>query len=175
MKKGRLCPSLERLVVLDEALLQERARRLAGAGEHAQESAPLELIAFRLGRKSYALELDEVHRVVARIGPVVEVPLGPGEVETVACIEERPLPVIDLPSRRRGLERSLEALARAPALLVDGSPLPVLVAVEPPIELIEGQVAASALIPEDAGLTAVLADGTRLVSARALLSPLGVD
>lgn len=147
------------------AALEVAARALgARADETAGIAAGPLTVTFGLGGVRCAVEACAIGRAVLRLGGVVPVPFAAGGERLVTFVDERPVPVVDLVRSRR---RTLDGLARAPALLISLESGPVAVAVEGPLELSEAPLAQSAEAspgdPDVPRLVGRLADGTSLI------------
>lgn len=155
-----------RLQLEDVAVLEQRAAALARPDDAGEGAGSLvRLVAFTLGGRPCAVEADRVERVVSRLATPVPVPLAAGGERTVAFVEERAVPVVDLAGHARGAPRGGGALSGRPALVVATEAGPVAVVVDGPLDLLEDRLAAVAAGQDDAAVRVAgrLASGAELL------------
>jgi hypothetical protein len=166
-----------RLVPTDAEALERRARALAGgdADEAARDVGLLRLVAFRLHGRPCAVDAGVVERAVSRLSRPISVPLADATERTVAFVEERPLPVVDLVGLAAGAPRRTAALEGCPALVLATPVGPVAAVVEGPLELDEDRVVAAVQGDDgsDLRVAGVLAGGAALLDGAWLAAWVG--
>lgn len=122
----------------DEAVLAERARSLAGAGEAEAEARTGLFVGFGLAGRKAAVALGAVELAVPRLGEVVALA---GGAAALAFVGLRPVPVIELAASLGAAPRTARELQGLPAIVLRGADGPVALVVEPPLDLLDTRLA----------------------------------
>jgi chemotaxis signal transduction protein len=164
-----------RIVVDDVEALDRRAAALAAPPPDEAHTDVLRVVVFRLGATTCAVEAAAVERAVVALASPFAVPLASGGDRTVAFVEERPVPVVDLvafaaagggaSARHSGDARAPDA---RPALVLRTADGPVAALVDGPLELAEDRLTATAIEDSGAAAAGVLLAG-RLAGGGALV------
>ncbi len=121
--------------------LERRARELSSGGSEAPSAERVQVVTFRLAAGPCAVQIQAVARAVSRLGRVTTVPLAKKGERRVAFVEEVPVQVLDLAHATGHAARSPQVLETAPAFLVSTAAGSAAIAVEPPLELAEDELA----------------------------------
>lgn len=147
-------------------VLEGRAQQLA-QGKHllAQEEHE-DFVGFRLASIPCAVRFSGVERVLLRLGTITWVAGAREGIRGVVFLDHVPYLVAELPSG--GPPRSLSVLASQPGLVVR-APVPLVAAVEGPLELLEDRVvgrptSGTERLPELVEVEASLCGGSLLLS-----------